>query len=141
MLGIRNAYWHDFISTAIRGQLKHFGGAISHDGQSPWSYSKSYGQRRKECRTIFGSRWYYTEWPRNLLVLGSFLNCDVEPGGSSVRRLLEIRKERSKYHIEMSPEEMALIEDFLLHAWKISPKKRATANELLQHRWFESLDS
>lgn len=73
--------------------------------------------------------------------LGRFLNCDVEPGGSSVRRLLEIRKERSKYHIDIGPEEMAIVEDLLLRVWEISPKKRATAKDLLQHKWLESLDS
>jgi hypothetical protein len=74
--------------------------------------------------------------------LGHFRNySDVVPHGSSIRRLLEIRKERSNYHIDISAEEMAIVEDLLLHMWEISPKKRATAKNLLQHRWFQPLDS
>jgi len=75
------------------------------------------------------------------LTLGRFRNLGVDAGKISVRRLLETLKQRSRYHIDLSVEEMEVVEDLLLRMWTISPKKRATAEELLGHRWLEEINT
>ena len=59
------------------------------------------------------------------------------PRGSSVRRLLEIRKTKSKCHIDLTAEEILIVEDLLHRMWEISPKRRETAEKLLEHKFFQ----
>jgi hypothetical protein len=79
---------------------------------------------------------------QNSYVVGSFRSGpNVEPKGSSVRRILEIWKEKSKRYIDLSPEEVLVVEDLLRRMWEISPRRRETANKLLGHKWFRGLES
>jgi serine/threonine-protein kinase SRPK3 len=72
---------------------------------------------------------------------GNFTNCpDVVPSGSSLKRMFEIFKEKSKYQIDLPTEEITDVVDLLYRMWTLSPTERPTAKYLLEHRWFQSVD-
>jgi Lon protease-like protein len=71
---------------------------------------------------------------------GNFVNCpDVVPSSSSLKRVFEIFKEKSKYQIDLPTEETTDVVDLLHRMWALSPTERSTAKDLLEHRWFQSL--
>ena len=95
----------------------------------------------KNVHKYFDSHGTYVETSSGSS-LGKFANCeDAVPCGSSLKRVFEILKEQSKYHIDRSPEETMDVVDLLHRMWKISPNERASAKDLLDHRWFHNLDS
>jgi serine/threonine protein kinase len=53
---------------------------------------------------------------------------------------LKSKSEQKKwYHIDSSPEEIAMVDDLLHRMLEISPVRRVTAEELLQHPWFQTV--
>jgi hypothetical protein len=65
---------------------------------------------------------------------------ELVPKESSIRRVLEILKEKSKRYIDLSAEEILVVDDLLCRMWTISPSQRETAETLLQHSWFHGLE-
>jgi hypothetical protein len=73
--------------------------------------------------------------------LGNFLHCpDVVPSGSSLKRMFEIFKDKSKYQIDLPTEETPDVVDLLYRMWTLCPTERPTAKDLLEHRWFQRVD-
>lgn len=80
------------------------------------------------CQTVFE------------LIARKIANCpDVVPSNSSLKRVFEIFKEKSKYQIDLPTEETTDVVDLLHRMWTLSPTERTTAKDLLEHKWFQSL--
>jgi serine/threonine protein kinase len=73
------------------------------------------------------------------LKLGNFLHLsDIDPKCSSIKRLIDRIQAKSAMRIDLSAEEILVIEELLNRMLEISPERRASASDLLQHRWFRS---
>jgi serine/threonine protein kinase len=71
------------------------------------------------------------------LKLGKLLHLpDIYPKGSSIKRLIDRIQAKSVMRIDLSAEEILVIEELLNRMLEISPERRASASDLLQHRWF-----
>jgi len=68
---------------------------------------------------------------------------DIVPGGSSFRRILEKLKSKSDsrtfYQMDLVVDEIPIVENLLHQMLEISPTRRATAKELIQHKWLEGV--
>ena len=140
MKGVRNTHRHDILRPPPDHTLSVSAGQLLMMVDLLGEIPQRDAPRRKERPQILRSAWYVEISSGSQL--GNFANCeDVVPCGSSLKRVFEILKERSKYHIDMSPEERMDVVDLLHQMWRISPSERATAKDLLHHRWFHNLDS
>jgi len=101
-----------------------------------------FGEVPAEMRmtTSLGSEYFDrkgTLKANDLLKLGKLRHLpDINPKGSSIKRLIELVQSKSVMRIDLSVEEILAIDDLLNRMLAISPERRASASELLQHRWF-----
>ena len=96
--------------------------------------------RQAKNREIFFDRHGTSPLCLMINVVGR-LGDDIVPRRSSFERILRSLKSKSEmqkwYKIDLSPEEIKMVDDLLHKMLEISPQRRATAQELLQHQWLQ----